>query len=194
MKTVIAIIGGIGSGKSVVSEILRTMDYPVYDCDSNAKLLMNRSDTIKNELIAAFGDDVVSDDGTINRVRLSDKVFGNETNLSRLNAIVHPAVIEDFNKWVERQCSTYVFVETAILYESGMDKCVDEIWEVTAPVDIRIERVMRRNGISEEAVRSRIESQSICGVALREKSYHEIINDGIAMLLPQVVELIRQKQ
>ena len=187
---IIAITGGIGSGKSVVSSILRKLGYAVYDCDSRAKQLMATSADIKQELSEAFGADVVSTDGTICAPRLAAKVFGDNEALLRLNGIVHPRVKHDILRWAEAIAFTHgdcrVFVETAILHESGLDAIVDEEWQVTAPEEVRVARVMKRNGINEADVRRRIASQS---------SYTAgtvIVNDGVTAILPQIMKLIGQ--
>ncbi len=156
---VVAITGGIGSGKSVVSRLLRIAGYPVYDCDSRAKRLMAESAEIKNRLCDAFGDAVVAD-GVIQKSVLANVVFGNAEKLNKLNSIVHPVVFDDIRQWTESQTTDCVFVETAILRESGVDALVDEVWIVDAPVDVRIKRVIARNGLSEGEVRQRIESQA----------------------------------
>lgn len=158
MKTV-AITGGIGSGKSVVSRLLRVEGYPVYDCDSQAKRIMDNDAEIQRQLQKAFGEDVVVD-GVIHRQKLASLVFGNSENLRKLNAIVHPAVIADIKKWSVAEQKDSVFVETAILRESGMETLVDEVWVVDAPKDIRVARVMVRNNMPEEDVRKRIDSQN----------------------------------
>ena len=158
MKTV-AITGGIGSGKSVVSRLLRVEGYPVYDCDSQAKRIMDNDAEIQRQLQNAFGEDVVVD-GVIHRQKLASLVFGNSENLRKLNAIVHPAVIADIKKWSVAEQKDLVFVETAILRESGMETLVDEVWVVDAPKDIRVARVMVRNNMPEEDVRKRIDSQN----------------------------------
>ena len=158
MKTV-AITGGIGSGKSVVSRLLRVEGYPVYDCDSQAKRIMDNDAEIQRQLQNAFGEDVVVD-GVIHRQKLASVVFGNSENLRKLNAIVHPAVIADIKKWSVAEQKDLVFVETAILRESGMETLVDEVWVVDAPKDIRVARVMVRNNMPEEDVRKRIDSQN----------------------------------
>ena len=146
MKTV-AITGGIGSGKSVVSRLLRVEGYPVYDCDSQAKRIMDNDAEIQRQLQNAFGEDVVVD-GVIHRQKLASLVFGNSENLRKLNSIVHPAVIADIKKWSVAEQKDLVFVETAILRESGMETLVDEVW------------VMLRNNMPEEDVRKRIDSQN----------------------------------
>ena len=146
MKTV-AITGGIGSGKSVVSRLLRVEGYPVYDCDSQAKRIMDNDAEIQRQLQNAFGEDVVVD-GVIHRQKLASLVFGNSE------------VIADIKKWSVAEQKDLVFVETAILRESGMETLVDEVWVVDAPKDIRVARVMVRNNMPEEDVRKRIDSQN----------------------------------
>ena len=133
--------------------------YPVYDCDSQAKRIMDNDAEIQRQLQNAFGEDVVVD-GVIHRQKLASLVFGNSENLRKLNAIVHPAVIADIKKWSVAEQKDLVFVETAILRESGMETLVDEVWVVDAPKDIRVARVMVRNNMPEEDVRKRIDSQN----------------------------------
>lgn len=187
MMRIIAITGGIGSGKSVVSTVLRKLGYAVYDCDSRAKCLMAESEEIHRELQETFGTGVVGADGTINSQELARRVFGDAEALARLNGIVHPRVRRDVMRWAEAHAERGVaFVETAILHESRMDEMVDEEWQVTAPLSVRVERVMKRNGMSEADVLARIGSQS---------SYTTdapIVNDGYEALLPQIMQRLGQ--
>lgn len=180
---IIAITGGIGSGKSVVSTVLRKLGYAVYDCDSRAKRLMAASEEIRRELREAFGAAVLTaDGGAIDSRELSRRVFGNAEALARLNGIVHPRVRSDVRLWAEAQGERgVVFVETAILHESRLDEIVDDEWQVTAPVPVRVERVMRRNGLSEAQVLARIASQS------RYITANPIVNDGVEAVLPQIM-------
>ena len=154
----IAIIGGIGSGKSVVSRLLSLMGYPVYDCDSNAKRLMDESEDIHRGLVDIFGPPAVTPEG-INRAYIASIAFKDAEKLSKLNSLVHPAVLHDFDRWAQ-QNGEIVFVETAILSESGMSKSVDAVWSVEAPLECRVERVMVRNAMSREDVMRRISSQA----------------------------------
>lgn len=187
MKKRIAIIGGIGSGKSVVSQILRVMGFPVYDCDAEAKRLMDNSQKIKSRIVDAFGEESLLN-GQLNRPYLATIVFGHPENLEKLNGIVHPEVHADFEQWVA-ECNTgAVFVETAILFESGMDALVDEIWLVDAPEDIRVARVVKRNGLPVEQVQARIRSQKI--IAETHLPLFRIDNSGKVSLLPQIDVLI----
>lgn len=182
---IIAITGGIGSGKSVVSQVLRRMGYEVYDCDSRAKALMNSSNEIKRDLSNAFGADVVGGDGKINSARLAQMVFADGSALMRLNAIVHPRVKTDILRWSGSfaRSKPFVFIETAILEESNLGDIIAEVWHVYAPVEVRVKRVMKRNNATESEVKARIASQNEAA----EPSPDFIINDGATPVLPQIM-------
>ena len=189
----IALTGGIGSGKSVVSRMLQVMGYQVYDCDSRAKQLMTDDETVRGQLIAEFGTETYLADGTLNRQHLSTVAFSNDEVRARLNAIVHPATANDILRWADHLASigaSAAFVETAILRTSGLDRIVDDVWHVTAPADVRVQRVMTRSGLSEQQVRDRMEAQRVEeAVAPGEQV---IVNDNVAALLPQVSRLLSQ--
>ncbi len=188
---IISITGGIGSGKSVVSKILLTLGYSVYDCDSRAKSLMDNSDEIKAEIAQQISSKVVKD-GSINRPLLASIVFADKQQLSKLNSIVHTHVKRDLTAWAERQADAkIVFVETAILYGSGLHQVVDCDWRVIAPEEVRIARVINRNKATREQVKQRIASQA------QEESYRhistlQIVNDNQTPLLPQILELVHK--
>ena len=190
MAELIAITGGIGCGKSIVSLILKEIGYEVYDCDCKAKYLMDNSPTIKDCLKSTFGNDIIID-GTIIRVNLASIVFNNKEKLVKLNNIVHSSVKEDLISWkLENSHKKLLFVETAILYQSGLDSIVDEVWEVNAPLEIRIERVMKRNNISRQDVLSRIESQKY---EILAQADYIITNDDKVAILPQLVTILGKK-
>lgn len=181
-----AITGGIGAGKSIVSRVLTAMGYPVYDCDSRARSLMDMSAEIKHAIALNIDAGVILPDDSIDRRLLAEIVFRNKQMLLTLNSIVHQAVRDDLARWVSDRPSALVFVETAILYESGLDRVIDSEWNVTAPTDIRVDRVIARNGLSREHVLARIKAQS---GTTPPKSSHNIItlvNDDITPLLPQI--------
>lgn len=189
MRRLIAISGGIGCGKSVVSTILCRLGYQVYDCDTRAKLLMDSSREIMDRLVNEIHESVVVD-GRIDRKRLSQLVFSDADKLARLNSIVHGEVKADLSRWADRHSGdNTLFVETAILYQSGLDKMVDEVWEVVAPLALRIERVMGRNGCTAAEVESRIASQTV-DVESPHAAVHKIVNDGYTPILPRVEALI----
>ena len=186
MGKIVAITGGIGSGKSIVSNILRAMGYTVYDSDTNAKLLMNNSKQIKYEIARKISSDAIVDDNIDRRV-LSDIVFSDDTKLKALNAIVHHHVLADILDKSENH--DLLFVETAILYQSKMDKIVNEVWEVTAPEELRIMRVMKRNGFNRKQVIERIKSQSFTPEKTHPNMRY-IVNDGNTAILPQVLKYL----
>lgn len=186
---IIAITGGIGSGKSVICKILRAWGYDVFDCDSEAKLIMDADEAIKHRLRDEIAEEILTD-GMIDRRRLAEIVFTDREKLSVLNGIVHRAVRDRFAGWVsERMSSRIVFVETAILYSSGMKTDVDAEWRVSAPDDVRIERVIKRNGLSPRQVKERMASQQAEEAAQPELL---IINDGHKAVLPQLLTALRQ--
>lgn len=187
-RRVIAITGGIGSGKSVVCRIVSSMGYPVYDCDYEAKRLMDSDNEIKKRIVAEICEEAVVD-GVINRKLLAELVFSDKYLLAKLNAIVHGAVRYDFLEWCEKHNGT-MFVESAILYESGFDKHVDEVWEVVAPKRVRILRACKRDNANERSVISRIERQEETVVAQPHQHTHEIVNDDVEPVLPQVLKLL----
>lgn len=185
----IAITGGIGSGKSVISDILRAMGHKVYDCDTRAKALMDTDESIKDDLINLISIDAVRSDRTIDRKLLSEIVFNDPDALSRLNSIVHKAVRADLRRWRDTSFDKTVWVETAILYASRLDREVDEVWEVTAPTELRVQRVMKRNSMSREQVLARISSQSTTAAQLHPLT-KTIVNDGVEPVLPQILSLL----
>lgn len=185
----IAITGGIGSGKSVVSQILRKLGYQVYDSDTEARRLMDDSVAIKKEISNKINPSVINEDGSINRKALSNIVFNDSQKLGTLNHIVHSAVRNDLQLYVTRCNNTIVFVETAILYQSEIDRMVDEVWDITAPDDIRINRVINRNSLTAEEVKKRIKSQEFTPEKLHEQT-KVIINDDKTAILPQIENLL----
>lgn len=191
MGRLIAIAGGIGSGKSVVSSIIRILGYKVYDCDSEAKRLMNTNTAIQGELVENFGPQSVLNDGTINKKYISSVVFGNEDALNKLNSIVHPRVKDDIVNQAKCVMQSIMFVETAILLQSNLLDIIDDVWVVEAPENVRINRVMKRNAMCEEDVIKRIKAQD--GQDYNTlKSVKTIVNDGVAPLFPQVEKLVKE--
>ena len=187
----IAITGGIGAGKSVVSSILRTAGYGVYDCDQRARELMNTLPSIKDALLERFSLEIYID-GELNRKLLSDIIFNDPEALTFVNNVVHPQVRKDIIQWFSNQERDTSFVETAILKEGGIDKMVDIVWNVTAPLETRVKRVMARNGIPRENVIERINSQQTELDYDRDKIV-EIINDGTIALLPQIFQALNKQ-
>lgn len=170
----IGVTGGIGSGKSTVCELLRDRGVAVYDSDSRAKQLMAESDALREQLIAAFGAECYNADG-LDRAFLASKVFGNEEALQQLNSIVHPAVRADFQTWAEQQQSPYVVLESAILFEAGFESEVDATLAVMAPMPMRLERTMARDGVDKQSVMRRMEHQ-LSDDELHRRASRTIVN------------------
>lgn len=155
----VGVTGGIGSGKSTVCRLFAERGIAVYDSDSQAKRLMEENDTLRAALVGAFGTECYAE-GRLNRRYLAGRIFGDAEALARLNALVHPAVREDFRMWAERQSGPYVILESAILFEAGFENEVDTTLAVLAPAEERIKRCMERDGASREEVLRRMASQT----------------------------------
>lgn len=155
---IIGLTGGIGSGKSTVGAMFQKLGVPVYNSDDQAKLLMNTSKKIKEQLIALFGKEAYVDN-ELNRGFIAKKVFNDSDLLSQLNAIVHPAVRRDFNRWSKKQKAPYVIQETALLFENKAQELYDKTIVVVAPKELRIERLLKRDQTTKEQIESRMKNQ-----------------------------------
>lgn len=185
----IAITGGIGSGKSVVCRIIGAMGYPVYDCDTKARIIMDSSDDIKRTIAQEICATAIVGN-TIDRKALADAVFNNDSALQKLNSTVHHHVLNDILDW-HKHNSGLAFVETAILYQSGLDRIVNEVWDVCAPIELRIQRVLVRNaGMSRAHIEQRISIQDSYVPERSHRYVHHIINDDTCGILPQIEALI----
>ncbi len=159
MKTkLIGITGGIGSGKSFLSRALQGVGYLVYDCDVQAKRIINENEHVRMAITHLFGEKAYKN-GVYNTQYIASLVFEQPDLLLQLNAIVHPAVREDLQKWVLEQQKNILFVESAIMIQSGLVQLCEAIILVTAPLELRIERVAKRSNLSLEQVRQRIATQ-----------------------------------
>jgi dephospho-CoA kinase len=187
--TTIGLTGGIGSGKSTVSRLLETMEIPVYVADTESKKLVNTLPHIKEQLTAAFGPQLYSN-GEVDKALLASLIFGNKENLQYANSVIHPAVFEDFRQWAERHTGvSFVVVESAILFDSGFNKTVDVTVNVSAPLEIRIRRVEKRDRALRETVEARLNSQ-ISEEERNRLSDYVILNDETCALIPQVENLL----
>jgi dephospho-CoA kinase len=158
----VGVTGGIGSGKTTVCKLLERFGVPVYYADDRAKWLMNYDETVRQQLIAAFGKEVYTEAGDLDRPYLAGVVFNNKEKLEQLNGIVHPAVHLDGVKWQQEQeqaGKSYTVKEAALLFETGSYAALDKIVVVTAPEEVRIARVLQREETTEEQVRARIKQQ-----------------------------------
>lgn len=184
----IGITGGIGSGKSYVAKIFKALGVPFYDADRVARNIMEESDAVRAELVAAFGEQVYLPDGHLDRPYLSATVFKDQAKLDILNGIVHPAVIKDGEEWGAKQKGPYSLKEAALLFESGSYKKLDYTILVVAPEDLRVKRVMLRDNVSKEQVIDRIQKQKTDQEKIALADFI-IVNDEHQPLLPQVLDL-----
>jgi dephospho-CoA kinase len=185
----IGITGGIGSGKTTVCRIFEALGIPVYYADSRAKWLMVNDRQLINSIKNLLGTRAYLPDGSLNRSYISQLVFNDQSLLSQLNALVHPAVAEDTLKWHNEQREVpYTLKEAALLFESGSHLHLDKIIAVTAPEPLRIQRVMQRDDVSEAQVRSRIDKQMPEAEKIARADYI-IYNDGQQLIVPQVLEI-----
>jgi dephospho-CoA kinase len=182
----IGVTGNIGSGKSFICRQFSRLGVPVYYADIRARFLMDDEGTIQ-EVRETFGDDIMEDSGLlIDRKKLAAIVFSDKNKLAKLNSIVHRLVEQDFDRWLEHyQSEPFVLHEAAILFESGFDKKFDKIILVSAPEEIRLKRVLKRDGMPEEEIRKRMAHQwpeekkaPLCDWIIR--------NDGAQLILPQI--------
>jgi dephospho-CoA kinase len=180
----IGITGGIGSGKSYICQRLKTRGIEVYDCDSAAKRLIRTSDSIRRQLTQLIGEDTYIGE-SLNKVAVARFLLASESNAQAIDHIVHPAVFQDFMD------SGMQWMESAILYESGINKLVDRVIVVTAPLEIRIQRVMQRDGITRENVEQWMQRQW-SQEEVRKRADYEIVNDGIADIDAQI-DIILEK-
>lgn len=156
----IGLTGGIGSGKTTIAKAFLDLGYPVYIADTAASRLMNRSPEISSALIALFGANIYRPDHTLDKQQLAALIFNDSDLLKEVNRIVHPAVMLDFSEWCAHQQAPFVFFESAILFEAGLSSCFDSVICVTADLQTRIERVMKRDQVSAAKVKERIRNQA----------------------------------
>tara|TARA_B100000508_G_scaffold48272_1_gene37510 strand:+ start:57869 stop:58444 length:576 start_codon:yes stop_codon:yes gene_type:complete len=186
----VGLTGGIGAGKSIVARVLATMGFPVFYSDKVGKELLSDNSDIQNEVINIFGNEAYAE-GELNRGFLAKMIFSDNQLKEKLNAIIHPAVREEFDAWSKKQNSTIVFNEAAILFETGSYKNFDKNILVTAPEEIRINRVMERDDSSKEEIRSRMENQW-SDSRKKKLADFEIVNDGNQLIIPQLEKILNE--
>lgn len=187
----VGLTGGIGSGKSVVSKVFELLGIPVYVADVEAKRLMNSDSEIRSKLIAKFGSQVYDLNNNLNRKFLADIIFKQPEALQEVNAIVHPLVRKDFERWmVEYVDSPYVVQESAILFDTGLYQFFDKIITVTADEEVRIKRVMQRDSVSKEMVLDRMKNQLPEWSKIQRSDF--VIYNNSELVLPQIIKIDRE--
>lgn len=184
----VGITGGIGSGKTTVCKIFETLGIPVYYADDRAKWLMVNKPKVREAIESLFGLEAFQD-GQLNRAWIAKKAFSQPELLEKLNGIVHPAVAKDTLEWQEAQSKVpYTLKEAALIFESNSHKRLDKVITVTAPVAVRIQRVMQRDGLSESEIQKRIAKQIPDEEKIKQSDY-VIQNDGQHSLIHQVLSI-----
>ncbi len=185
----LGITGGIGAGKSLISKLFGLLKVPVYNADERAKWLMERESDLKEKIMAAFGKDAYLADGKPNRVYLAEKVFSNADETQKINRIVHPAVNRDFKTWVDLQRSPYVLKEAALLFETGSYRELDYTIHVSAPRELRISRIRKRDPHrSTEQIKAIMEKQWEDEKKNKLATFL-LSNDEKEMLIPKVLDI-----
>lgn len=183
----IGLTGGIGSGKSTVAQIFKVLGVPVYNADEAAKKLMNENEELKQKLMNEFGKETYLN-GILNRNYLSKIVFNDSYELDKLNAIVHPVVIEDTAQWTMQQKAAYIVKEAALMFEAGTTQNLNYVIGVFAPKSLRILRTMKREGITKEQIEARMNHQIDESIKMKLCDF-VINNDEAHLLIPQVFKL-----
>lgn len=187
---IVGITGGIGSGKTTVAKMFQELGVPLYIADDRAKVLMNSSEVIKRKLTAVFGKEAYIDN-KINRSFLASKIFENSDLLKQMNAIVHPEVGFDFERWKKKQNSVYVLKEAAIIFENDLASQYDFIITVVADLEQRIARVIKRDDTTEEKVLAIVKNQ-LTDKEKADQSDFVIINHDLDHTKDQVLHIHQQ--
>lgn len=186
----IGITGGIGSGKSMVSEVFRLYDIPVYDADMQAKRLNDTSPEIRRKLIAHFGTHIYTD-STLNKSAFAAIIFNHPDKLKLANAIIHPHLLADFEEWAKKRCmQPMVAMDAAILFEAGFQPAFDKIVSVFAPQNMRIRRAVARDNTSQKTIEARMKNQMPEEDKIKQSDF-VIVNDTRHSLLQQVDETLK---
>lgn len=192
---IIGVTGGIGSGKSYICRIISTLGFPVYNCDAEAKKLMNTNKHIINSLKQLIGENSYDSEGNLNKPIIAQFLFANEENAHKINSVVHPVVKEDFRSWASAQNADLIFMESAILFESGFNDVVDNVITITAPPETRIERTIRRDNTTREQVIARMNQQMQDEERVRLSDY--IIcnntNDNVEQQIKTIIETLSKQ-
>jgi|WetSurMetagenome_2_1015567.scaffolds.fasta_scaffold233498_2 dephospho-CoA kinase len=185
----VGVTGGIGSGKTTVCKVFEVLNIPVYYSDQKAKELMVSNTALKEQLITTFGNNTFDTNGILNSAYLSSIVFNDEQKLKKLNSLVHPFVLEDFSSWcIENSKEKYVILESAIIFESGIESMLDHVVIVDAPLEIRFKRITDRDNVSLEEVEHRMSTQLTAEIK-NNLSKMIIFNDGKKSLIDQILSL-----
>ena len=188
----IGLTGGIGVGKTYVSKIFQNLGYPVFNADIQAKNCLIEDKELIHKIKNTFGSTIYKA-GALQKKELANIVFKNIQKLDQLNKLVHPVVKKRFSDWCKKQDASLVIKEAAILFESDSHIGLDAVICISCPEDIRIERVKKRDQISKDEVLNRINKQMPQKQKERLSNY-VIVNDGSQLLLPQIVNILKEME
>tara|TARA_Y100000994_G_scaffold249458_1_gene261263 strand:+ start:2291 stop:2899 length:609 start_codon:yes stop_codon:yes gene_type:complete len=184
----VGLTGGIGSGKTTVSNILKTVGIPVFNSDDESKNLLKVNPKIINDVKNLFGKSIIQEEEDIDLKKLGNIVFSNKSKLNQLSNILHPEVLIKFKQWMLTQNTTYIIKESAILFETKTYKELDKIIIVTAPLALRIDRIKKRDHRDIKQIKSIINNQLNLNTQL-DKADYIINNDEKSLLIPKVIDL-----
>ena len=194
MAKIIGLTGGIGSGKTMVAEYIKSLGIPVYIADDEARELMV-DDKVIMAISTEFGKEIL-DNGTLNRDKLAQIVFNNPEKLQKLNSIVHPEVKKHFDEWVEKH-KNYPFVvkEAAILFESGSNNYCDAVITITSPLKTRLQRVMKRDKTDRESVLKRMQNQWTDEQRIAKSDYviHNVSIEATKKQVDEILKLLKNR-
>ena len=183
----VGITGGIGSGKSTVCRVFTTLGIPVFNADDAARYLMDTNEQLKESIISLLGKESYINSKP-DRAKIASIVFKDPAKLEQLNTIIHPATISYGERWMSEQTTPYVIKEAAIFFESGSYKSMDVMVGISAPLELRIQRALKRPGSTREEILSRIAQQMDEGEKMKRCDY-VINNDEQQAIIPQILEL-----
>ncbi len=188
MVALIGLTGGIGAGKTTVADVFKTLGIPVFNADEAAKELMQNSLVIKEQLINTFGKQVYAANGILDKTYLAGIVFKDKYQLELLNAIVHPVTIQAAKDWASNQIAPYVIKEAALIFESAAADGLTAVIGVSAPLNLRIQRVMLRDACTKQEVEQRMRNQISDSIKLKLCDW-VIQNNDQDLVLPQVLKV-----
>lgn len=185
----IGITGGIGSGKSIVSKVFKTLGIPTYNSDDRAKWLMNHDEKLIFQLKDYFGSDIYDSKGSLITTKLGAQVFSDKTKLAHLNSMVHPRVAEDFEEWNCKQTSPYILKEAAIIFEHQIQKSLDAVILVVSPIELRIKNIQKRDPYRTSADIVKIIDKQMPDEEKIPLADYILYNNEKDLLIPQIVDI-----
>lgn len=184
----VGLTGGIGSGKTTVSKIFKSLGIEIFYADLEAARIIASDRSVIETLVSWYGSPIYQPDGLLNKDRFATIIFNNEAERLKVNALVHPLVIEKFKSWADQQTCRYVINEAALHFETGNDRNMNTMITVTAPAGLRLERVSKRDGRSVDLVK-KIMAQQLSEEYKTARSKYIINNSGNQLIIPQVLEI-----